>query len=174
MKLKLFNGVIVCLFLLLILIFWQGLHSNNEPQAMAEISKKNYLETIFNNAQIKTKKLPSGIKIINIWSSWCLSCQKEHGFLLKLAKQGYALIGINYRDDENKSRQWLKQHKNPYKLILQDPNGQLALEFGIAGVPETWLVGADGQLHYRYQGEIDQVAYATLLEKLQILQREIS
>jgi len=91
--------------------------------------------------------------LLNIWATWCITCIAEHAFLMKITQsQNIQLIGINYRDDRATAIQWLKQHGNPYQIVLFDPNGKAAIDFGIYGTPETFVIDQQGIIRYRYAG----------------------
>ena len=93
--------------------------------------------------------------LINIWATWCVSCRAEHEVLMHIAaKDGVAIYGIDYKDDKAKAEDWLKQLGNPYLMNLADPTGRLALDFGIYGTPETFLIDKDGIVKYRHPGPI--------------------
>ena len=78
--------------------------------------------------------------LINIWASWCIPCKEEHPFLMSLKKNNVEIIGINYKDNKNNAKNFLKNSGNPYKLNFSDESGILAIELGAYGVPETFLI----------------------------------
>jgi len=95
-----------------------------------------------------------GDSIINVWASWCITCRVEHPYLMSLNKKGIPVIGINYKDDRNNAVDWLSKFGNPYELIIHDYKGSLALDMGVTGAPETFLVN-NGKIVAHYQGEIN-------------------
>ena len=95
-----------------------------------------------------------GDSIINVWASWCITCQIEHPYLMSLNQKGIPVIGINYKDQRNDAVEWLSKFGNPYELIIHDFKGSLALDMGVTGAPETFLVN-NGKIVVHYQGEIN-------------------
>ena len=96
-----------------------------------------------------------GIKLLNVFASWCAPCRVEHPNLTRLAQEeGLTLIGINYKDKPEDARSWLENLGNPYERIGSDLNGRVGIEWGISGVPETFIVAGDGTVLYRYVGPV--------------------
>ncbi len=93
--------------------------------------------------------------ILNVFASWCVPCRAEHSVLTAFAEtEGQTLYGINYKDKPEDAVQWLNDLGNPYERIGSDLNGRAGLEWGLSGVPETFIVGPDGVVLYRYVGPI--------------------
>lgn len=97
--------------------------------------------------------------LINVWATWCYSCRVEHPYLLDLAKSGIRIIGLNYKDDDAKARQWLLDLGDPYQLVLADVDGTLGLDLGVYGAPETYVVDADGVVRHRHVGVVDETVW---------------
>ena len=89
--------------------------------------------------------------MLNVWASWCPNCRAEHPLLGELAS-AVPLYGLNYRDKGDAARAWLIEAGNPYRAVLADPDGRLALELGVYGTPETYLFAGDGTLLTRHTG----------------------
>jgi cytochrome c biogenesis protein CcmG, thiol:disulfide interchange protein DsbE len=97
--------------------------------------------------------------IVNVFASWCLECQVEHPLLMALGKQpGVRLFGIDYKDDAASARRFLGRHGNPYSRVGVDPSGRTAIDFGVYGVPETYIVAGDGKIAYRHVGPLTDAA----------------
>ena len=93
--------------------------------------------------------------ILNVWASWCAPCLQEHPLFVDLAKQKLiALIGIDYKDDPTHARNWLARHGNPYDVVAADRDGRVAIEWGVYGVPETFVVDAQGKIRYKHIGPL--------------------
>ncbi len=93
--------------------------------------------------------------IMNIWASWCAACRIEHPLFNQLAAQtDIMLVGMNYKDENPAAEQWLAQMGNPYQQIIVDAKGSAGLDWGVYGVPETFLIDAEGIIRYKHVGPI--------------------
>ncbi len=97
-----------------------------------------------------------GVKLVNYWASWCTPCRAEHPNLQFLAENGIPIIGINYKDEEEHALSFLGELGNPYQVIGTDKNGRTALEWGVYGIPETFIVNEQGKVTFRFPGPITQ------------------
>lgn len=96
-----------------------------------------------------------GPVIVNVFASWCVPCRAEHAVLTALVEQeGQTLFGINYKDQPDDAVRWLNDLGNPYARIGSDLSGRAGIEWGISGVPETFIVAPDGTVLYRYVGPV--------------------
>ena len=107
-------------------------------------------------------------RLLNIWASWCSGCRVEHPLLVDLAnRETVEIIGLNYKDAGEAARGWLAQHGDPYATSIFDPDGRLGLDLGVYGVPETFIVDADGVIRYKHVGPLTaEVINQTLLPML--------
>jgi cytochrome c biogenesis protein CcmG/thiol:disulfide interchange protein DsbE len=107
--------------------------------------------------------------IVNVFASWCVPCHEEHPVLMALAKQpGIRLYGINYKDDPASARRFLGRFGNPFARVGADASGRVAIDFGVYGVPETYVIGGDGKIAYRHVGPLtEDVIKEKLLPLLQ-------
>ena len=93
--------------------------------------------------------------LLNVWASWCVSCRDEHPMLLALAKRGVIpILGLNYKDKGDEATAWLKQFGNPYDLSVVDADGRIGIDYGVYGVPETYLIDAEGVIRYKQIGPL--------------------
>jgi cytochrome c biogenesis protein CcmG/thiol:disulfide interchange protein DsbE len=105
------------------------------------------------------------ISIVNIWASWCVPCHDEAPLLLELSKDPrLQLVGINYKDVPENARRFLGRYGNPFARVGVDANGRAAIEWGGYGVPETFIVGRDGTIHYKLVGPITPENINTVLK----------
>lgn len=97
------------------------------------------------------------VSVVNIWASWCGPCRVEHEYLMKLRelRPGAQLFGINYKDEPAKARRFVDRLGNPFDAIGQDRSGRAGIEWGVTGVPETFVVDGDGTIIYKLVGPID-------------------
>lgn len=103
-------------------------------------------EMILNSADFKKPAM------INIWSSWCAACRAEHEFLNQLAEQGVAIYGVNYQDDLENARAYLKQNGNPFSAVMFDIEMASAIGFDVQSLPQTYLVDKNGIVYARHIG----------------------
>ena len=112
-------------------------------------------ESLMSGEMISQQLLKSdGYKLLNVWASWCGVCKREHEELLQLAELGVPIIGLNYRDQKQAAREYLSSKRNPYIEVISDPNGKLAVELGVIGTPETYLIDQNGRILIKYRGEL--------------------
>ena len=102
------------------------------------------------SAQLKAGK----VSILNVWASWCAPCIAEHPQLIELSKQGIPLYSINYKDTPDAARRFLANHGNPFRAIGADESGFTAIDFGVYGVPETFVIDGNGRIAYRFPGPL--------------------
>lgn len=114
------------------------------------------LPTLNDPAQRITNQMLAGRPtLINIWASWCVACREEHPLLLELSnQQALPIIGFNYKDDREDARQWLQRFGDPYSDVAVDEDGRAGIEWGVYGVPETFLLDAKGTVVYKHVGPL--------------------
>ena len=95
------------------------------------------------------------VTVLNVWSSWCAPCREEHPILLGLARDGrFDLIGLDYKDPPDKALKFLADFGTPFSVIGIDPDGRAAIDWGVYGVPETFVVGKDGKIAFKHVGPL--------------------
>jgi cytochrome c biogenesis protein CcmG/thiol:disulfide interchange protein DsbE len=97
-----------------------------------------------------------GYKLVNFWASWCPPCRAEHPNLMELAQGGMVIIGVNKEDRPENAAAFLSELGNPYAGIAVDPRGRYGVDWGVYGLPETFLVDGDGRIRHRYPGAITE------------------
>jgi len=112
--------------------------------------------------------LESGrVTVVNIWASWCAPCRQEHPVLMDLAKDpSIRVVGINYKDNPENARRFLGQLGNPFSAVGVDPSGRTAIDWGVYGVPETFVVGPDGAIRHKHIGPLLPGHLAAFREQL--------
>jgi cytochrome c biogenesis protein CcmG/thiol:disulfide interchange protein DsbE len=103
------------------------------------------------------------VKLVNYWASWCAPCRVEHPNLEKLAEEGMPIYGVNYKDSAANGLAFLEELGNPYVAVGQDLQGRMALDWGVYGVPETYVVDGEGRIITRHAGPVTQRAIETVL-----------
>lgn len=118
------------------------------------------------------KDMLGKVWVLNVWASWCPPCVVEHPVITELARSGIApVVGLNYKDARENALPWLRRNGDPYQLTVHDPDGRIAIDYGVYGVPETYVIDRKGIIRYKHIGpltpEISQ-------SKLQPLVRELN
>jgi len=111
--------------------------------------------------------------LLNVWASWCVSCREEHPVLLDLAKTGTVpILGLNYKDERKDALSWLQNMGNPYRLSAFDFQGRVGIDYGVYGVPETYLIDKRGVIRYKRIGPVTrEVLKEQILPLVQELER---
>ena len=109
--------------------------------------------------------------LLNVWASWCAPCLQEHPILVDLARRNViTIVGVNYKDKPEDARAWLARHGNPFGATVADRDGRTAIDFGVYGVPETFLVDAQGIVRFKHIGALtDEAMRARLLPAIAAL-----
>lgn len=118
-----------------------------------------------------TDDLKDKVWILNVWASWCVACLEEHPILVEFSRQNVLPIyGLNYKDKREDALAWLGKHGNPYTLSIQDPDGRVGIDYGVYGVPETYVIDGKGVIRYK---RIGPVTKQILQEKILPLVRQL-
>lgn len=105
--------------------------------------------------------------LLNIWASWCTSCIQEHPLFVELGQQNLLpIVGLNYKDKAHEAKAWLQQHGNPYTIVAADLPGKIGIDWGVYGVPETFLIDSKGIIRYKHIGPVDEQALRDTLMPL--------
>jgi cytochrome c biogenesis protein CcmG/thiol:disulfide interchange protein DsbE len=104
---------------------------------------------------IGTQDLRGKVWLLNVWASWCVACRIEHPLLVELAgSRAVPIYGLNYKDQPDAALGWLKQHGNPYVASLQDTKGLVGIDYGVYGVPETFVIDKEGVIRMKHIGPV--------------------
>ena len=127
------------------------------------VSKLKYLcahetnQLLQPDQQLSEKIFLGKVSLLHVWATWCATCRAEHLVLMDLARSKKVVFyGLNYKDNPEAAKNWLKQYGNPYKAIISDPQGRLGIDLGVYGTPETFLIDSQGVIRYKYIGAITQ------------------
>lgn len=148
-------------FLALALLFGSRIGEDNEalPTALAGKPLPAFSLPTLDGAVIGAEQL-RGPLLINVWATWCPACYQEHPYLLQLAQQGVAIVGLNYKDDPQAARRFLAERGSPYQSVIVDADGRLGLDLGVYGAPETFVVDAQGMIRHRIAGVVTPENFA--------------
>jgi cytochrome c biogenesis protein CcmG/thiol:disulfide interchange protein DsbE len=119
------------------------------------------------------KDMQGQVWLLNVWASWCASCRDEHPLLVELAKSGIVpIVGLNYKDKPDEGKAWLAQFGDPFVLSVTDTDGRVGIDFGVYGVPETFVIDRQGIIRYKQIGAITRQALeGRILPLIRELQR---
>ena len=153
--------LIVIIFLSSVILFTSLIRNidNSKSQEDFDIPLPEFsLPTLQLDKKITNENLED-LFILNVWASWCITCRVEHPFLKEISKT-IPIIGLNYKDEKNNATGWLSKLGDPYIFSLYDYYGELALDLGVTGAPETFLVHK-GRIVSHHIGEVDQKVWST-------------
>jgi cytochrome c biogenesis protein CcmG/thiol:disulfide interchange protein DsbE len=116
---------------------------------------------------VKREDLLGKVWVMNVWASWCAPCREEHPLVIALAKQRKVpVIGLNYKDRPGDARNWLERLGDPYAATLIDFDGKVGIDFGVYGVPETFVIDAQGLVRFKHVGALTPQVISQKLEPL--------
>jgi cytochrome c biogenesis protein CcmG/thiol:disulfide interchange protein DsbE len=120
-----------------------------------------------------TADLRGQVWLLNVWASWCVSCRVEHPLLLELAKANVVpIVGLDYKDKPEEGKAWLAQRGDPYRVSVMDQDGRVGIDWGVYGVPETFVVDKNGVIRYKHIGPVTAEALQqTILPMVRELQK---
>ena len=146
MKIRIIPIIATIFFIIIFILFYRGLENSNIYVPKTNINKQipTFNAKLYNSSEeISSSKIfkDNQFYIMNLWSSWCVPCRDEHGFLKELSdEKNLKLIGLNYKDNKESANKFLNELGNPYDIIFSDPKGIIAIDWGAYGVPETYLI----------------------------------
>jgi cytochrome c biogenesis protein CcmG/thiol:disulfide interchange protein DsbE len=150
----------ILLFLVISVFLWRGLSLDPSHLPSVQIGKALPAFTLpeLKNPSLvfKSSQLRGQVVLLNVWASWCAACMEEQVFLMQLAREGIPIYGLNYKDNTSEALEWLRQWGNPYKRIVSDTEGTVAIDLGVYGAPETFIIDKKGIIRYRYAGVMSQ------------------
>ena len=104
---------------------------------------------------VRPQDMRGKVWLLNVWASWCVACLDEHPVLVEFARQGVVPIyGLNYKDTRDDARAWLAKHGNPYAMSIVDADGRVGIDYGVYGVPETFVIDQQGIIRYKRIGPV--------------------
>jgi cytochrome c biogenesis protein CcmG/thiol:disulfide interchange protein DsbE len=126
------------------------------------------LSDLYEPDQIVTKQdLAGDVVLVNVFGSWCVACVQEHPKLVELSKNDrIKIVGVDWRDTREKGMAWLNKYGNPYDKVIFDADSLLAIDLGITGAPESFLVDKKGNIRYKHTGIITDHVWSDILEPI--------
>ena len=163
-------------FAIVVWFLWKGLSLNPrevpspliaKPAPAFTLAQLHSPDKTFSPAELKGQ-----VWLLNVWGSWCVACRVEHPLLIKLDQSGLAPIyGLNWKDQRADAIAWLQKFGNPYKTSASDLDGRVAIDYGVYGAPETFIIDKQGIIRHKHIGPIDDEALrdtiVPLIKKLQ-------
>ena len=164
------------LFLLILSTFFYLLIIERNPLELpSNLLDKNVpnfeAESLLKNENfVSSKEFGNEVMLVNFFATWCGPCRDEHVYIKRFSNEkGLRVIGINYKDSSGNAIEWLKNLGNPYSNVPVDKDGRIAIDWGVYGIPETFIVNSKGIIKYRYVGQITKKTY----KKINLLIKEI-
>jgi cytochrome c biogenesis protein CcmG/thiol:disulfide interchange protein DsbE len=156
-------GIPLLIFLLLVGFFAAGLFRDprevpspfiGKPAPAFRLEQLHEPKAVFAPEDMKGK-----VWLLNVWASWCVSCRVEHPLLVEMARRNVVpIVGLNYKDKREDGMRWLAKFGNPYALSVHDLEGKVGIDYGVYGVPETFVIDKQGVVRYKQIGPITQEA----------------
>lgn len=149
-------------FAALALLLWRGLSldPNHMPSALEGRPLPAFRARTLDGQEISDASLRGRPALLNVWATWCPTCEAEHAYLNRLAAQGVVIHGLVYKDDPEKARRWIREKGNPYDVLILDESGRIGIDLGVTGAPETYVLDAEGVIRLRHQGAVDERVWA--------------
>ena len=161
------------IFFLILFAFFYLLTINRNPSELPSVLINKKVPTFEAKLLLKNKTFKSSrefgneIILVNFFATWCKPCLNEHIYLKRLSeKMNLKIIGINYKDRIDITTEWLKKLGNPYSDVIIDSNGNVGIEWGVYGMPETFIVNSNGMIKYRLVGPITKQNYDAFVLKI--------
>jgi cytochrome c biogenesis protein CcmG, thiol:disulfide interchange protein DsbE len=158
----------LAVFVVLVVFLGMGLNLNpreipsplvDKPAPAFKLPRLDNPSSLVSNADLRGQ-----VWLLNVWASWCVACREEHPVLVEFAKAGIVPIyGLNYKDDSRDAAAWLARFGNPYTVSISDSDGRVGIDYGVYGVPETYLIDQAGIIRFKQIGPVNE---SVLQEKI--------
>ena len=112
------------------------------------------LPLLMSDGNFSEQDLKGKVTLLNVWASWCFACRQEHEVVKYLSRQGIRIVGLNYKDEPEDAKAWLARLGNPYEVIAVDYDGRIAIDWGVYGAPESFLVDEQGIIRHKVIGPL--------------------
>ncbi len=143
----------------LVLLLWKGLDLDPQKLPSTLIDKPAPEFTLDRlddpGAKFSPRDMADKVWLLNVWASWCVACRQEHPVITSLSK-GVDVVGLNYKDKRGDARNWLTEWGDPYLMSAFDGSGDVGIDYGVYGVPETFVIDRTGYIRYKHVGPISE------------------
>ncbi|CAB3800579.1 Thiol:disulfide interchange protein DsbE [Paraburkholderia ultramafica] len=163
------------LFIVLVVFLWRGLRldPHEVPSPLIGKPAPGFTLTRLDDADktLRRDEMLGKVWMLNVWASWCVSCRQEHATLLEFSRtKAMPIVGLNYKDTRPQGLEWLNRLGNPYDASVFDHDGRVGIDFGVYGVPETFIIDKQGVIRFKQTGpltpEVIQTRIRPLLKQL--------
>ena len=167
-------GLIIATFFIFVCLFFA---LNKKEQTLKspllnKVAPEINLDTLVEDYKLSNNNFRNEVVLVNFFASWCIPCIVEHDFLFELKKQKpIKIYGINYKDNIENLEVWLKKLGNPYAKIGIDKTGTTGIDWGVNGIPESFLIDQNGIIKHKINGVIDEKQIKILLSKIELLEK---
>jgi cytochrome c biogenesis protein CcmG/thiol:disulfide interchange protein DsbE len=153
--LRRFMPLILFVALVALLAFGLTLNPRLVPSPFIDKPAPEFeLPLLFKEGSFSKKDLMGHVTLVNVWASWCFACRQEHEVVKQLGRKGVRIIGFNYKDEPDDAKAWLARLGNPYQSIVADRDGRIAIDWGVYGAPETFLIDPQGIIRHKVIGPL--------------------
>ncbi|MFO1228244.1 DsbE family thiol:disulfide interchange protein [Roseateles sp.] len=160
----------LALLAVLALVLARGLQLNPReiPSPLIGKPAPAFVKPLLDGGSFDSRSLQGRIVLLNVFASWCGPCREEHPLVTQLAKRHpqVAFVGLNYKDEPTAATRWLRELGNPYSAVVVDADGRVGIDYGVYGVPETFVIGADGRVAFKHVGPLTPEVIAQRIEPL--------
>lgn len=159
----------LAVFVFLVGVFIVGLQKDPQEIPSALLDKPapafNLPQLHQSNMVFSPEQMKGKVWILNVWASWCASCRSENPLFIEITRKGEVpIIGLNYKDQPEDAKNWLRQFGNPYVLSVSDMVGDTGIDYGVYGVPESFLIDKQGVIRYKHIGPVSPDAWETIIK----------
>mgnify|MGYP000872252820 CR=1 FL=1 len=160
----------LALLAVLALVLARGLQLNPReiPSPLIGKPAPAFVKPLLDGGSFDSRSLQGRIVLLNVFASWCGPCREEHPLVTQLAKRHpqVAFVGLNYKDEPTAATRWLRELGNPYSAVVVAADGRVGIDYGVYGVPETFVIGADGRVAFKHVGPLTPEVIAQRIEPL--------
>ncbi|OGO92566.1 MAG: hypothetical protein A3F41_06570 [Coxiella sp. RIFCSPHIGHO2_12_FULL_44_14] len=156
------------LFTVVAIFLWHSLHRDPHvvPSPLINKPLPHFQAPVLgiHSQRMTEQDFQGHVSLFNVFATWCLSCRTEHLVLMDIARShAVTIYGLNYKDDHRLVLAWLKTYGNPYQQVIEDPRGDLGIDLGVYGTPETFIIDSHGIIRYKYVGPLSSSVWQNIL-----------